>query len=331
MPAVPQPSSTSLFTSDALKLCLYVTAVLLGGALLAPALVFGGAFLVEKLAANGTDGFADLRETIQTAPFARYFSRASQIFAVLLLFPLIRWTGMDRSLFPTARPIGPGLRQYLLGFLLAACLLLALGWVFCSTGAYRLRPDPNWMAIQKPLTAALGAGILEELFFRGALLGLLLRRQSPLAATLTSTFLFAIVHFLRPPEGWSLPLDQVTWFSGFTVLRVIGEGFLDTQFLIAEFTTLFAVGWVLTQARLKTGQLWLSMGLHGGWVFGLKYFSAVTLSTKALRAGDYLPWIGVNLKIGLAPLVVIALTGWLVLALSSRFFSADLTSVKATS
>jgi hypothetical protein len=64
-------------------------------------------------------------------------------------------------------------------------------------------------------------------------------------------------------------------------------------------------------ARLKTGRLWASMGLHGGWVFGLKYFSALTLSSKALRAGDHLPWIGLNLKIGLAPLLVIALTGWL--------------------
>jgi uncharacterized protein len=313
-----QARNPSIVSSDTLKLCLYIGAVLVGGALLAPQLVVGGAFLVEKMAATEGSLFYGLSDSITTSPFARYFSRASQICAVLFLWPLIRWTDMNRSLFPASKPLGNGLRQYGLGFLLAAGLLLALGAVFCQTGAYRLRPDPAWGGFGTPLSAALGAGILEELFFRGALLGLLLRRQTPLAAAITSTFLFAIVHFLRPPEGWSLPLNEVTWTSGFTILGLIGEGFLDTQFLIAEFATLFAVGWVLTQARLQTGQLWLSMGLHGGWVFGLKYFSALTLSSKALRAGDHLPWIGVNLKIGLAPLIVIAITGWLVLKLSAR-------------
>lgn len=294
-------------------------AVLLGGALLAPLLVFGGAFLVDRMAATEGSALFGLSDTISTAPFARYFSRASQICAVLFLWPLIRWTGMDRSLFPPTKPIGSGLRQYGLGFFLAAGLLLALGWVFCQTGSFRLRAEPAWSSIGTPLSAALGAGILEEVFFRGALLGLLLRRQTPLAAAIISTFLFAFVHFLRPPEGWSLPLEDVTWNSGFTVLGLIGEGFLDTQFLLAEFATLFAVGWVLTQARLKTGRLWLSMGLHGGWVFGLKYFSAITQGSKALRAGDHLPWIGVNLKIGIAPLIVIAITGCLVLWLVTRW------------
>lgn len=316
--AAVQANNPSIISSDTAKLGLYVGAVLLGGALLAPLLVFGGAFLVEKMAATEGSAFYSLSDTISTAPFARYFSRASQVCAVLFLWPLIRWTGMNRSLFPPTKPFGSGLRQYGLGFLLAGGLLLALGWALCEIGAFRLRAEPAWTHIGPPLSAALGAGILEELFFRGALLGLLLRRQSPLAATVTSTFLFAIVHFLRPPEGWTLPLSDVTWTSGFTVLGLIGEGFLDTQFLLAEFATLFAVGWVLTQARLKTGRLWLSMGLHGGWVFGLKYFSAITQGSKALRAGDHLPWIGLNLKIGVAPLIVIAITGCLVLWLATR-------------
>ena len=169
-----------------------------------------------------------------------------------------------------------------------------------------------------PLTAALGAGILEEIFFRGAILGLLLRTLRPITALLFSSALFAFVHFLRPPETWSLPLNEVTWTSGFQALSAILATFKNTDFLLAEFATLFAVGCVLAAARLRTGQLWASMGLHGGWVFGLKYFSALTLSSKALRAGDHLPWIGLNLKIGLAPLLVITLTGLIVLRLLPR-------------
>jgi membrane protease YdiL (CAAX protease family) len=306
-----QTTPTPRHIPDLLKLLLYVMAVMLGGALLAPWLVHAGmaAFPASEIEAGGASGW--LAEKIHGAPFARFFSRASQFWAVLLLWPLIRWAGMDRTLFPSMRPAGSGVRDYALGFALAAGLLLALGWGLCELGIFRLRPEPAWGKIGTPLTAALGAGILEELFFRGALLGLLLRTMAPLSAAFGTTFLFAIVHFLRPPEGWVLPMDEVTWTSGFTVLRVIAGGFADVQFLLAEFATLFAVGWVLCMARLKTGRLWASMGLHGGWVFGLKYFSALTLSSKALRAGDHLPWIGLNLKIGLAPLLVIALTGWL--------------------
>jgi hypothetical protein len=78
------------------------------------------------------------------------------------------------------------------------------------------------------------------------------------------------------------------------------------QFLLAEFATLAAVGWVLTKVRMQTGALWAGIGLHGGWVFGLKYFSALT---QYQNAG--LPWIGQNLKIGLAPLAMVVFTGWL--------------------
>ena len=83
------------------------------------------------------------------------------------------------------------------------------------------------------------------------------------------------------------------------------------DFLLAEFFTLFAVGWVVAQARVTTGSLWPGIGLHAGWVFGLKYFSALTLGSKALLRGDHLPWIGLNLKMGLVPFGVVLFTGWL--------------------
>lgn len=297
------PEAPSTSSHDLAKLLLYIAAVMLGGALLAPWLAQAGLALFPE-----PGGW--LADEARKAPFARYFSRACQFWAVLLLWPLIRWTRMGRALFPPFRPMVSGLREYALGFALAAGLLLALGAGIGTVGWFRLRPQPAWGGVWEPLGAALGAGALEELFFRGALLGLLLKSMPPLRAALAVSFLFAFVHFLKPPEGWSLPMEEVAWSSGFAVLRAIGGGFLDARFLLAEFATLFAVGWVLAMARLRTGRLWACMGLHGGWVFGLKYFSALTLSSKALRAGEWLPWMGVNLKIGLLPLLVIALTGW---------------------
>jgi hypothetical protein len=63
------------------------------------------------------------------------------------------------------------------------------------------------------------------------------------------------------------------------------------------------------------------MGLHAGWVFGLKYFSALTRGSKPLREGEHLPWIGENLRIGLVPLIVVLITGWIAIAITRRIRS----------
>ena len=290
------------------KLLLYLAAVMLGGALLAPVLFDLGQWAKGWLAGHPSGPGNWLLSEIQRAHFSRYFNRAVLLCAIVFIIPFLRWVRLDRHLLPTWQPVGRGVAQWALGFVLAAGLLLALGFIFLKMGAYQLRPRPDWFKFGEPLTAALGAGIVEEFFFRGLLLGLLLRTMSVRSALLAGTFIFAIVHFMKPPEGWQIEDAQVTWASGFLVLRQIAAGFGDVDFLLAEFATLFAVGWVLALARMKTGALWLGIGLHGGWVFGLKYFSALTRSQPG-----WLPWIGSNLKIGLLPLLVVLLTGWLAL------------------
>lgn len=291
------------------KLLLYLLVVMLGGALLAVPLFHLGKAAYGWLSTPAWQdiGIAKwLRTEIERAHFTRYFNRAVLVCAIVFIWPFLRWVRLDRSLLPTWKPFRTGLKQWALGFALASGLLLALGFVFFKIGAYQLHPDPRWFKFGEPITAALGAGIIEEFFFRGLLLGLLLRTMSTRSALLAGTFVFALVHFLKPPEGWQIDDAAVTWSSGFLVLQQIAVGFGDVQFLLAEFATLFAVGWVLAQARMQTGALWAGIGLHGGWVFGLKYFSALTTYSNG-----WLPWIGANLKIGLAPLLMVLFTGWI--------------------
>ncbi|MDZ4289783.1 MAG: CPBP family glutamic-type intramembrane protease [Prosthecobacter sp.] len=298
------------------KLILYLVAVMAGGALLAAPLSHLGQWALGWLPQSplaGTGVAAWLSPEIERAHFTRYFNRAVLVCALMLIWPFLRWVGLERRLLPMWKPVATGLRQWAIGFVLAAGLLLLLGAVFLQMGAYQLRPDARWWKLGEPLTAAFGAGFIEEFFFRGLLLGLLLRTMRVGAALFWCTFIFTTVHFLKPPEGWQVPDAEVVWSSGFAVLAQIVRGFGDVQFLLAEFVTLFAVGWVLAQARMRTGALWAGIGLHGGWVFGLKYFSAVTLNQ-----GGWLPWIGGNLKIGLAPLVMVLFTGWVALRLMPR-------------
>lgn len=307
-----QAAATSHPTSAFPKLLLYLASVMLGGALLAPLLFELGQWARGWLADSTGGPGAWLLSEIKRAHFTRYFNRAVLVCAIVFIWPFLRWVRIDRSLLPAWRPVPRGIWQWLLGFSLAAGLLLALGLIFFQMGAYRLRAEPNWLRFSEPITAALGAGIIEEFFFRGLLLGLLLRTMKSFQAMIACTFVFAIVHFLKPPEGWQIPDAEVTWASGFVVLRQIAAGFGDVDFLLAEFATLFAVGWVLAVVRIHTGALWAGIGLHGGWIFGLKYFSSLT----SYRDG-WLPWIGNNLKIGLMPLVVVLLTGWIAVKLLS--------------
>jgi membrane protease YdiL (CAAX protease family) len=308
-------------TSALPKLLLYLLAVMLGGALLAPPLFDLGqsALIWLKSGSLGSSGLGQwLLKEIQRAHFTRYFNRAVLICAIVFIWPFLRWVKLDRTLLPSWRPVSSGIKQWLIGFCLAAGFLLLLGFVFCKAGAYQLKPQVSWIKISEPITAALGAGIIEEFFFRGLLLGLLLRTMTTRAALLWATFIFAIVHFMKPPDGWQITDDQVVWTSGFAVLTQIAKGFGDVQFLLAEFATLYAVGWVLTRVRVQTGALWAGIGLHGGWVFGLKYFSSLTVYQNG-----WLPWIGPNLKIGLAPLAMVLLTGWLALRLLPSHQQAD--------
>ena len=300
------------------KLIAYFSAVMLGAAILTPALFWAGKSFADSVDAGGGGAFGWLGSALRRGDFSRYFNRAVLITALVLVYPMVRWAGFDRSLFPKWTPASSGLRHCLVGFIAAASLLLLLGWGLIEGGAYKLKPEPFWSSVGGALFAAFSVGFIEEFFFRGALLGLFLKSLSRMQALIWCTFIFAIVHFLKPPETFVLLPESVTWMSGFTMIGQILKSFSNLNFLLAEFLTLFAVGWVLAQARMKTGRLWVSIGLHAGWVFGLKYFSALTFSTRALKHGDLLPWIGTNLKVGLLPFAVVLFTGWLVLRFTAR-------------
>ena len=206
-------------------------------------------------------------------------------------------------------------------FAAAAGLLLLMGAGYLMFKVFHLAPPDNhraaaeWgarfdsSAIFGIVSAAIAVALLEEFFFRGAILGLALRTMRPPGALVFVTFFFTIVHFLKPPDSVELADAQVTWGSGFWMVGQIFAKFGNPIFILSQFVTLFAVGWILGVARLRTNSLWLPIGLHCGWVFGLKFYSELTWIPVKLQRGGYLPWAGRDLKEGLVPLVFVAATG----------------------
>jgi uncharacterized protein len=272
---------------------LYLGGVVLIGALAAPPLFrLGHAHLTHKI----VPGLAHI-------DFESYFHRALLIAAVLLLWPLLRWLRVrrwrDLALEENARG-GPDVAA---GFVIAMFPLLCCGCALIALHIYSLRPAFLWHKMPAVLIATSIVPIVEELFFRGLILGVLLRSFSRIAAAVITAAFFSIIHFLKAPR-LTTPNDAVNWFSGFVSIGHSFWQFADPLLLAAGFLTLFVVGCVLADARLRTHSLWLPIGLHAGWLFASGSFSKA-----AHRETLALPWIGKDLLIGIVPLMI-ALASW---------------------
>ena len=278
---------------DAAKLLLYLAGVVVLGALAAPPLFWLGQYLIDQRILPSLAGF----------DFGTYFHRALLVAAVVLLWPLLRAVRVrgwrDLGLEKNNR----ALSDVAAGFVIAAVPLLCCGAVLIALHIYSLRQAFLWHKMPDVLVASSFVPILEELLFRGFILGVLLRSFSRLWALVSTSALFSIVHFLKAPD-LTTPNDAVSWSSGFVSIAHSFWQFGDPILLAAGFLTLFVIGCILADARLQTRSLWLSIGLHAGWIF-----ANGTFSRAARRAALALPWVGKDLLVGIVPLII-ALASW---------------------
>ena len=289
----------------------FIAAVLLLGALLAPPM-----FWAAK-AVGSTLHFPFL----QKLAFSSVYDRAALLVAIAGLWPLFKAMGLRREEVLGPTPFRTGRSQILTGFLAAVALIIVMSVICMDYGVFKLAKKPAWTAIALPLLSGFSVAFLEEFLFRGAVMSVLTRSTGPSGGVFWTTVLFATVHFLKPPAHEAIADADVTWTTGFWVVGQLFRGFASLDSIVPEFLLLSAVGAVLALARRSTGGLWLSIGLHAGWVAGMKYFSQVSSTTKALRAGDYAPWMVenhckaiVSSTVGIAPLLTVLITGALVLS-----------------
>ena len=140
----------------------------------------------------------------------------------------------------------------------------------------------------------MAVGFLEETFYRGLLLGALLAplvgpslaspsdsaqragaRLHPnnagswqlAVAIVASSALFASLHFLARSK---MDPAAVQWDSGLNLLQQSLRHFAHPMGMVDSFLALTAVGVLLSLARLWTGSIALSVGLHAGWVWVMK-------------------------------------------------------------
>jgi membrane protease YdiL (CAAX protease family) len=205
-------------------------------------------------------------------PFSRIFNRLFMISGVLLFF-------VCRSLLKIESPAQLGLmprtqaaRDLVNGLVLALGSMLALGLIMSLADVYqsffRLSLSATVEQSVKAILTGFTVGLLEETFFRGIIFRGLLEDWKPLPAFLVANLFYSALHFVKPGERYFL--TGVEPWAGFRHLFSTFAPFFEPAEIAPGFIGLLLIGIVLSYAFARTGTLYLSIGLHAGWVIAMK-------------------------------------------------------------
>ena len=255
----------------------------------------------------------DIIPQLRPFGFEKYLNRAVLVLALALLWPLIRGLGLNRWTDLRLHPNPWRLQDLFTGLGLAVGGLAAVGALLVWGGDLTFNGWPDMGSILGAVLTGVIVALIEEGFFRGALFGVLRREMSWPVALVGLSLFFAVLHFLRPdPSLGRIPGADVAWNSGLLLLPHLFWQFTHMDLVVGTLFTLFMMGCVLGFAVVRTGSLYLAVGLHAGWVFALKLLTHVTSRPGASR------WIGDDMRSGLAPAVLMAVTGVALLLLLRR-------------
>jgi membrane protease YdiL (CAAX protease family) len=277
------------------KILVYVATVFLAAGLLAPPLYWAAHAVMD----------AGWLVFLRKYAFQKYFNRSALLAAVVLLWPLVRWLGLRGWRPPVFRRDVQWGRRLAQGLMLGAGAFALLAGLCLWSGAYAVEAAPALRVVCMAAVSALAVGFLEEALFRGAVQGLMERGAGTAGALWATSALFAVVHFLKPDPG--LRVDEVHFWSGLALVPHMFHQFANPLLLLGGFGTLLLFGLVLGEAARRTGSLWMSIGLHAGLVFVKLVFSKSTVQRMQLP-----PWLGPELQVGLAPVLVLLLMWWAV-------------------
>lgn len=213
------------------------------------------------------------RESESFSPsFSDIFNRLFMVLAITLFFPLRHTLGV-RSLSDLGlQRLQRAYRDLFSGFFLtlfsvvALAAVMSLGGIF--TFYFRLSLGASLERIATAFLSAVAAGLLEEIFFRGIVFKALLEDWKPSIAFVIASFFYSALHFVKPVE--KIILSGPDAWAGFRHLGYAFMPFLDPVTLFPGLFGLFLIGIVLAYAFVRTGSIYLSVGLHAGWIFGLK-------------------------------------------------------------
>ena len=260
-------SAESTQSSVGLVIVVYAVVAVIVGAALAPWLWYVGQYLIQSGWVPQLAGYG----------FGKYLNRS-----ILLMFLCGLWPLINHLKLASFNELGlhknpHKVRHLILGLSVGFVVLIVCG---CIGTAMDYREFHGRMpaigALGAALLAALVVSPLEEGLFRGLLLKVMSRRFSIRVAMWSQALVFGVIHFLRPDAAYRHYRGEVGTWTGFELVPLIFTNLGDPAKLIGGLTTLCLVGYTLADLRLRTRSLWLPIGLHAGWILGLKMIRLFT-------------------------------------------------------
>jgi membrane protease YdiL (CAAX protease family) len=251
-----------------LAIFLLIALPLLIGPTIAPYVFNGMRTLAEH---------TDIAPKLLNARFEKVTSRCVMLVAALILFPVLRMTGLLPEIRRGLTRSRDRFRELGWGVAIGCVSIIAIyafGWL---QGAYVVSPKFHGLAdlagrFTISIIGAVIIGFFEETFFRGFIFGALRVRLGFFTALILSSVFFSGIHFFRPL--YPNLIDHASWNTGFALFPYMFEKFVwprDVSFAL----TLFIIGLTLATFYHKRGNLYLIIGLHGGWVLAMQTGSRV--------------------------------------------------------
>jgi hypothetical protein len=275
----------------AVKVLVYLVALLVLAALLAPPLYWLGRWALH----------AGLVPQLRGVKFSSYFNRAVLLLILATGYWFVRWLGIPRWRDLGLERNPHRVRDVLLGAVGAALGLWLVGAALVVTDEAMLR-TLRWAKLLPIVLTAVAVPIIEEVIFRGVVFGSLRRVMEWRRAAVSVSLVFAVLHYVGPTKG-APKISPIRWYSGFEHLPRLIWQFRTPEDVLPGVLTLFLVGLILCYTVVQTRSLALAMGLHGGWVFALRSFERFSRRTEEPSI-----WVGQDIRTGILPVALLLLT-----------------------
>lgn len=248
--------------------------------------------------------------------FERVASRSVLIVAIIFFMALYRKLG-----FTSWQEIGfsTDKKQFFkdlakgIAFGLLIMLPVAVGLLITENRVFDADLDTSLLNLLDAVVTALVAGLIialiEETLFRGAMLSAIKKHGSALFAIVSTSLIYASVHFLEPNLDYAS--DSLHWGSGFILAKDALSSVTDISRIADSFIALFLAGVLLALVRIRSHRIALCMGIHAGWVMAIKTLKSVTdsngQSDYAFLTGSYDKVIGILAAISITVFIIIYL------------------------
>lgn len=219
-----------------------------------------------------------LQFLLPDAQFSRLAERSSLLCGLLVSLLYMSW-GMPLSLAAIGyrRPMAGWWPVVLPAYGIGILVMLVPALLLWQLGLSRLVTEQEFTLafftalLFKGLIAGIGASLIEETLFRGALFSGLQQRINAIWAVIFSSLLYSAVHFIEYPE----PAGVVHWHTGMELFPAALAKFAEIE-ILSHFMTLFLLGVLLAMLRWRDGHIWRAFGLHAGIIMAIKLNSNIT-------------------------------------------------------